>query len=140
MKFFVFISFALVFLMAAHAVPVQQEQDITEAEDSGSRTWSAITSFFRPIQIWFVEKLPEKTPSDLMNDAKDTAAGFGDWASENNAIQSMVNSLRPLRVWVSETATTLKEKSFNDMYSDVKEGISELDQKVGTYIDEKIVN
>ncbi|XP_076044270.1 uncharacterized protein LOC143027124 isoform X2 [Oratosquilla oratoria] len=99
---------AALLVVHAHAVPAPQEFS-EQQEDGGSRTWTAMKDFFRPVKNWFVDDLPEKTPGDLYNDAKETAQDVGTWAKNDETVQGLVSALRPVHVWLKDQTAGNRE-------------------------------
>lgn len=122
-------------LALASASPLDStnpEQETT----TGSKTFHAIRAFFRPMTDYLFKKLPSKTPSDVATDVQEKVTDVRQWAEENQMIQSLVSSLAPVKSWIKEKANTLQDKTFRDMYNDVKERVSGLDQKIGAWIEQ----
>jgi len=136
MRVWSIVALALVVVVAVvSAQPIEQQEEIEQS--TGSKTWHAVKSFFSPVTTYFTEKLPEKTPTDVAQDVKDRVTDVREWASESDAIQALIGAVRPVNNWVQEKATALKDKTFQDMYEDIKSRVSDLDHKIGEWIQQR---
>ncbi|XP_068220288.1 uncharacterized protein [Palaemon carinicauda] len=122
-------------LVGAKAGPVEYDENNND-QPSGSKTWTAIKAFFRPMTNYF-KRLPERTPSDVAVDVKETVTDVKEWANENQAIQTLMQSLIPVKNWVKEKATVLQDKTFKEMYDDVKTRVVSLDEHIGQWIQQR---
>ncbi|MPC08196.1 hypothetical protein E2C01_000773 [Portunus trituberculatus] len=113
-----------------HAGPVPEEESST-----GSKTFHAIRQFFSPVTNYF-SSIPSKTPSDIADDVRGTVDNVRDWASENEAIQALRGALNPVRDWIKDKANVVKDQTFSDMYDNVKTSMHNIDQRVGTWLEE----
>ncbi|KAG0713392.1 hypothetical protein GWK47_016335 [Chionoecetes opilio] len=116
-----------------HAGPLNDEQE----PSGGSKTLHAIRNFFSPVTSYF-SSVPSKTPSDIADDVKGSVADVRDWAKDNEAIQTLQGALNPVRNWIKEKADVVKDQTFSDMYESVKTSVRDLDQRFGTWMEDKI--
>ncbi|KAB7501675.1 hypothetical protein Anas_13214 [Armadillidium nasatum] len=86
------------------------------------------------------KELPQKTPSDIAKDIKESAYDVKDWAENNYFIRAAKDAVQPVHTWVKDTANTLKDKSFRDMFEDSKTVARRLDENVGEWLDTKSSN
>lgn len=114
-----------------HAGPLPDEETST-----GSKTISALRNFFSPVTNYF-SSIPSKTPSDIADDVRGTVDNVRDWANDNDAIQALRDALNPVRDWIKEKATVVKDQTFSDMYDNVKTSVQNLDERVGTWLEDK---
>lgn len=135
MSWFLGAALLVVALAQAFAVPVDENNN-PEEKSTGSKTFHAVRAFFRPVTDYFFKKLPNKTPSDVATDVKEQATEVKEWAQENQAVQSLVSSLTPVKNWLKDKANVLKDTTFKEMYEDVKTRVSNLDERIGTWIQE----
>ncbi|XP_063607101.1 uncharacterized protein LOC134781779 [Penaeus indicus] len=126
-----------VVLAASVAGAVPLGPDFEPSENTGSKTWTAIKSFFRPMTDYFTKELPHKSPSEVAGDVTDKVTDAKEWMQENESVQKLWSALQPVRSWMKETATNLKDKSFKEMFEDVKGRVGEIDQTVGSWIEKK---
>ncbi|KAK7082241.1 hypothetical protein SK128_016514 [Halocaridina rubra] len=117
------------------AGPVEAEQSGEEGS-SRWRTFHALKNFFSPVTNYF-RGLPAKTPSDVATDVKDTVTDVKEWARDNEAIQTLVGALVPVKNWLKEKANVLQDKTFKEMYDDVKTRVSTLDEHIGSWIEQR---
>ncbi|KAL7638412.1 UNVERIFIED_CONTAM: hypothetical protein RMT77_010982 [Armadillidium vulgare] len=121
------------------SVPRDYEQQNSELIND-SRTFTALKNYFDPWFTWIKKELPQKTPSDIAKDIKETAYDVKDWAENNYFIRAAKDAVQPVHTWVKDTANTLKDKSFRDMFEDSKTVAKRLDQNVGEWLDTKASN
>ncbi|RXG58250.1 hypothetical protein Avbf_15728 [Armadillidium vulgare] len=99
--------------------------------------------------VSFVESVPrdyEQQNSELINDRTFTALrttstmayDVKDWAENNYFIRAAKDAVQPVHTW--DTANTLKDKSFRDMFEDSKTVAKRLDENVGEWLDTKASN
>ncbi|XP_066984616.1 uncharacterized protein [Macrobrachium rosenbergii] len=122
-------------LVGTKAGPVEFDENNND-QPGGSKTWTALKNFFRPVTNYF-KGLPEKTPSDVATDVKETVTDVKEWAQENQAIQTLMQSLIPVKNWLKEKADVLQDKTFKEMYDDVKTRVVALDDHIGQWIQER---
>merc|ERR1711973_3902 len=130
----VFLFVALLALVASiSALPIDDQ-----IEESGSRTWTAIKNFFRPVGEWFTGELPKKTPSDLVDDAYETASDVKTWAQENPYFQVVGDAVKPVHTWVQGSVDSVKDQTFTDLYGGVKESVAQVDDSVGSWMEQNL--
>lgn len=128
------IAVVVVVLSAAlvYASPVSDQEE----EYGGSKTLHAIKQFFRPVTSYF-SSIPSKTPSDIVGDVKEKMDDVRDWAGENEAIQTLRGAISPVKTWIKEKADVVKDQTFSDLYENVKSSVKDMDDKIGTWLQEK---
>jgi len=124
------IIFASAIVLAANASPIPQE------EGRQSATIDALRDFFSPVTNYFSNTFPEQTPSDIANNIRETISDAHKWTQENEYIQSAVDTVNPYWQSVKDSASNLSQTTFSDIYGDISEGVSNLDQQIGGYINE----
>lgn len=130
---------ALLVLAFAGAMAAPGNGEVKEGEQestSGWKTYHAIKHFFSPVTNYF-RGLPEKTPTDVATDVKDKVTDVKEWAAENDAIQALLSSLVPVKNWLQEKADVLQDKTFKEMYDDVKSRVVTLDDRIASWIAER---
>jgi len=125
----------VVVVMAAlvHAGPVPDEEE----PSGGFKTFHAIKQWFSPVTTYF-KSIPSKSPSDLADDVRGGVGNVRDWASENDAIQALRGALSPVKDWIKEKADVVKDQTFSDMYENVKSSVQDMDERVGTWLEDKM--
>ncbi|KAG7156925.1 uncharacterized protein LOC121853172 [Homarus americanus] len=135
-SWFLVAALLVVAVAQVFAVPLDNNNNPEETY-TGSKTINALKNLFRPMTDYFVKKFPTKTPTEVATDVKKTVAVANKWAKENVMIQALVSSLNPVRSWIKEKADVMKNKTFQEMYNDVKTKVGNIDNKISTWINER---
>jgi len=131
MRFIPTVIFAsAIVLAAANALPIAQE------EARQSATLDALRDWFSPVTNYFTETFPEQTPSDIADNIRETISDAHKWTQENEYIQTAVDAVNPYWQSVQDTANNLSQQTFSDIYGDISQGVQNLDQQIGGYINE----
>ncbi|CAL4159050.1 unnamed protein product [Meganyctiphanes norvegica] len=127
----IFVTSAIVF--AASASPVPQ---VEVEQSSGSPTFNALREWFSPVSNYFRETFPEQSPSDIADDVREAASDAQKWAQENVHIQTVSEAVKPYWQSAQDTANNLSQKTFSEMFDDIRTGVKSLDERIGGAINE----
>merc|ERR1712000_103617 len=115
---------SMVLLVVAMVVVYTNASPLPQEEESsgGWKTWHALKEVFAPVKNYFTDTFPDQTPQDIADNVREIVSDAHEWAQENPVIQTVVGAVNQGWQSVKETANDLSEKSFSELYGDVKEG------------------
>jgi len=116
-------------------LPTAPEAPPAPQEDRSSKTWTAVKNWFSPVTDYFSNKLPDKTPSEFATDIRDAAQDLGESVASHPVVEGVNNRVvQPARDWVQDTASSLSDRTFRDLYDSAVQSVKSADERVADWI------